>query len=64
MMFDTAAHGNLAGALEALLFVSDEPVNAITLADMLGVEPPVAQSELEALRDRLASSTPILRTMI
>ena len=55
MMFDTAAHGNLAGALEALLFVSDEPVNAITLADMLGVEPPVAQSELEALRDRLAS---------
>lgn len=53
-MLHGPAHENIQGALEALLFVSDEPVNAITLADMLEIEPARAQAELEALRERLS----------
>lgn len=52
-MFSGLTDENLPGALEALLFVTDEPVNAITLADMLEVEPSVAQRALVEMRDRL-----------
>lgn len=36
-MFEGLQPSQLQGALEALLFVTDEPVNAITLADMLEI---------------------------
>lgn len=42
-----------AGAIEALLFVSDEPVSAMTLADMLELDLPSTQAALDALRERL-----------
>lgn len=54
-MFEGLQPSQLPGALEALLFVTDEPVNAITLADMLEVEPAQAAAALEELRDRLAA---------
>lgn len=53
-MFEGLEPSQLQGALEALLFVTDEPVNAITLADMLGIDPAEAQTALESLRDSLA----------
>ncbi len=49
----TAAVPNLTGALEALLFVSDEPVNLITLTEMTGADPKEAQEALQALAARL-----------
>lgn len=53
-MFEGLQPSQIQGALEALLFVTDEPVNAITLADMLEVEPSEVQAALESLRDSLA----------
>lgn len=53
-MFEGLQPSQLQGALEALLFVTDEPVNAITLADMLEIEPSEAEAALESLRDSLA----------
>lgn len=55
-MFEGLQEGQLEGALEALLFVTDEPASAITLADMLEVEPAVVETALGRLRDRLAAS--------
>ena len=55
-MFEGLQESQLEGALEALLFVTDEPASAITLADMLEVEPAVAEEALGRLRDRLAAS--------
>jgi segregation and condensation protein B len=46
----------LMGACEAMLFVSAEPVNAITMADMMGVDVEAAETALNGLRDRLAHS--------
>lgn len=40
-------------AIEALLFVTDEPVTAITLADMLEVEPSLAEAKLLELQQDL-----------
>ncbi len=40
----------LKGALEALLFVTDEPIGVLTFADILQVEPAVAQDALVALQ--------------
>ncbi|MDO5117876.1 MAG: SMC-Scp complex subunit ScpB [Eggerthellaceae bacterium] len=37
-MFEGLQEDQLAGAIEALLFVSDEPVSTVTLADMLEVD--------------------------
>lgn len=54
-MFEGLQENQLEGALEALLFVTDEPVNAITLADMLEVDPAEAEAGLGRLRDRLAA---------
>lgn len=53
-MFQGLQSDQLEGALEALLFVTDEPVNAIVMADMLEIEPAQAEEALGRLRDRLA----------
>lgn len=55
-MFEGLQESQLEGALEALLFVTDEPASAITLADMLKVEPAEAEAALGRLRERLAAS--------
>lgn len=55
-MFEGLQESQLEGALEALLFVTDEPASAITLADMLEVEPAEAEAALGRLRERLAAS--------
>lgn len=44
---------NLQAALEALLFVTDEPVTAQRLAQILDITPARATSELQALAERL-----------
>lgn len=49
-MFSGLQEDQLKGALEALLFVTDEPVNTIALADMLEVEPSVVECALVDLR--------------
>lgn len=43
----------LAGALEAMLFVTDEPVTVLTFADMLEAEPAIIQETLEELHRSL-----------
>lgn len=43
----------LAGALEAMLFVTDEPVTVLTFADMLEAEPSIIQETLEELQRSL-----------
>ena len=55
-MFEGLQESQMEGALEALLFVTDEPASAITLADMLEVEPAEAEAALGRLRERLAAS--------
>ena len=39
----------LAGAVEAMLFVTDEPVTVLTFADMLEADPALIQEVLEEL---------------
>ena len=46
---------DVSGALEALLFVSDEPVGVLTLADMLGVDVSQVEASLDGIRARLES---------
>lgn len=46
---------SIPGAIEALLFVSDEPVSAMTLADMLEIDLPATQAALDELARRLES---------
>lgn len=43
----------IAGAVEAMLFVTDEPVGVLTFADMLEVEPAAVQEALEWLQASL-----------
>lgn len=43
----------LQGAIEALLFVTDEPVNVLTLADALQVDPRKIEAALDALQTYL-----------
>ena len=50
-MFEGLQEGQLRGAIEALLFVTDEPVGVIDLADMLEVDPKQVEEALVALRD-------------
>lgn len=45
---------SIRGAMEALLFVSDEPVSAIALADMVGIDALDAQAELTAMAEDYA----------
>lgn len=51
-MFQGLQESQLAGAVEALLFVTDEPVGTIALADMLEVEPASVERALVDLRAR------------
>ena len=51
-MFQGLQESQLASALEALLFVTDEPVGTIALADMLEVEPADVEQALVGLRAR------------
>lgn len=54
MTFQALSDADIASAIEALLFVSDEPVGALTLAEMLEVELTQAADALDALQKRLA----------
>ena len=51
-MFQGLDESQFAGAVEALLFVTDEPVGVITLADMLEVDPKLVEETLVDLRER------------
>ena len=51
-MFQGLDESQLADAVEALLFVTDEPVGVITLADMLEVDPKLVEQTLIDLRER------------
>lgn len=52
-MFEGLQEDQLQGALEAMLFVTDEPVGTLTLAEMLECEPAQVEGALIALRGRL-----------
>lgn len=52
-MFSGLQNEQIKGALEAMLFVTDEPVSTITLADMLEVEPGDVECALVDLRAQL-----------
>ena len=52
-MFEGLQKDQLAGAIEAMLFVTDEPVGTIALADMLEVDPADVEGALVGLRDKL-----------
>ncbi len=45
----------LSGAIESMLFVTDEPVGVLTFADMLDVDPAQVQEALVSLRERLSA---------
>lgn len=51
-MFSGLQQNQLKGALEAMLFVSDEPVNTLTLADMMEVEPSEVECALVDMRSQ------------
>lgn len=52
-MFEGLQEGQIRGAVEAMLFVTDEPVGTITLAEMLECDVALVQQALESLRDAL-----------
>ena len=52
-MFEGIHQSQLPAALEALLFVSDEPVSAVTLAKMLDTETAEVTKALSALKQQL-----------
>ena len=52
-MFEGLQESQLVGALEAMLFVTDEPVGTIALAEMLECEPGQVEAALVALREKL-----------
>ena len=54
-MFEGLDHSQIQGAIEAMLFVTDEPVGTIALADILEVDPREVESALVDLRDKLES---------
>ena len=49
-MFEGLDQAQLSGAIEAMLFVTDEPVGVIELADMLEVDPKLVEQASSALR--------------
>lgn len=53
-MFQGLQESQLAAAIEAMLFVTDEPVGVITLADMLEVDPAQVQTALVEIQQKLA----------
>ncbi len=54
MSFVDMSEESITAAIEALLFVSDEPVSAMTLADMLDIDVSTTLNALEALSRRLS----------
>lgn len=54
-MFQGMQEDQIKGAVEAMLFVTDEPVGAVTLASMLECEVAQVQVALFELRDQLAA---------
>ena len=54
MTFGGLPDSHIPAAIEALLFVSDEPVGALVLADMLEVDVETVQKALDVLRERLS----------
>ena len=52
-MFEGLDHAQLSGAIEAMLFVTDEPVGVIELADMLEADPKLVEQALVDLREKL-----------
>ena len=52
-MFQGLQESQLGGAIEAMLFVTDEPVGTITLAEMLECEPGRVEEACVALREKL-----------
>ena len=54
-MFEGLTEDQLEGALEALLFVTDEPVGALTLAKMVEAEPKQVEVALESIAARFES---------
>lgn len=52
-MFEGLDQAQLSGAIEAMLFVTDEPVGVIELADMLEVDPKLVERALVDLREKL-----------
>ncbi|MFR3272644.1 MAG: SMC-Scp complex subunit ScpB [Slackia sp.] len=54
MTFGACRFVYIPAAIEALLFVSDEPVGALVLADMLEVDVETVQKALDVLRERLS----------
>lgn len=54
MTFGGLPDSHIPAAIEALLFVSDEPVGALALADMLEVDVETVQKALDALQERLS----------
>ena len=55
-MFQGLLESQVKGAVEAMLFVTDEPVGALTLAKMLDCDPALVEDALSTLRDELAGS--------
>ena len=54
-MFEGLQESQLPGALEAMLFVTDEPVSVLTMAQMLEVDPAQVEAALMELRARWAA---------
>lgn len=52
-MFEGLDQTQLSGAIEAMLFVTDEPVGVIELADMLEADPKLVEQALVDLREKL-----------
>ncbi len=52
-MLQGSDKGQIRGAIEAMLFVSDEPVGILTLADMLQIDPAQVQDALLSLQNNL-----------
>ncbi len=52
-MFEGLDQAQLSGAIEARLFVTDEPVGVIELADMLEADPKLVEQALVDLREKL-----------
>lgn len=52
-MFEGLDQAQLSGAIEAMLFVTDEPVGVIELADMLETDPKLVEQALVDLREKL-----------
>lgn len=52
-MFEGFEQAQLSGAIEAMLFVTDEPVGVIELADMLEADPKLVEQALVDLREKL-----------